>query len=340
MIEEESPKTTVLDEEEVQEVRGLLEDAENDDVLIGEEEGINDSFVLPDEENAEEEALDFDALIGSGTPEAAEPDESLDLEGFDFPEESEGEDESAEEPLDLDALIGTDTPDAAEADEPLDLEGFDFPEESEEVSETPRAGEEAFTLDEGFDFDDNPGLSDTETPAPKEEPDEEFDFGDFPELLGAEDEREETPVMDDEEFGELELKIREAVDELEPEDLECELDEEVLGDLHLGSDEAFGSLDELDTLDERELKLAIGEAVDEAFDAEPAVQEELGAAIAADTPVERAMDRAGDTQAADATPAEGVEALQALLKALADENVAKSLKGLNISININFGNDK
>ena len=37
---------------------------------------------------------------------------------------------------------------------------------------------------------------------------------------------------------------------------------------------------------------------------------------------------------------EGVEALQALLKALSNENVAKSLKGLNISININFGNEK
>ena len=39
------------------------------------------------------------------------------------------------------------------------------------------------------------------------------------------------------------------------------------------------------------------------------------------------------------TAAEGVEALQALLKALANEDVAKSLKGLNITININFGKD-
>ena len=41
-----------------------------------------------------------------------------------------------------------------------------------------------------------------------------------------------------------------------------------------------------------------------------------------------------------AHPQEGMEALQALLKALSNEEVAKSLKGLNISININFGNDK
>jgi hypothetical protein len=40
------------------------------------------------------------------------------------------------------------------------------------------------------------------------------------------------------------------------------------------------------------------------------------------------------------SPAAGMEALQALLKALSNDEVAKSLKGLNISININFGNDK
>jgi len=35
-----------------------------------------------------------------------------------------------------------------------------------------------------------------------------------------------------------------------------------------------------------------------------------------------------------------MEALQALLKALSNDDVAASLKGLNISININFGNEK
>jgi len=38
-----------------------------------------------------------------------------------------------------------------------------------------------------------------------------------------------------------------------------------------------------------------------------------------------------------ATANQGVEALQALLQALSNQEVAKSLKGMNISINISFG---
>ena len=37
------------------------------------------------------------------------------------------------------------------------------------------------------------------------------------------------------------------------------------------------------------------------------------------------------------TPVDGVEALKALLKVLSNEDVAATLKGMNLSINISFG---
>jgi hypothetical protein len=103
--------------------------------------------------------------------------------------------------------------------------------------------------------------------------------------------------------------------------------------------------DELDMLDERELKRAIGEEIE---DDEPAVYSDEGdISLAAET-LDEVMSEAGFLEESseafeeedNVSHAEGVEALQALLKALSNENVTKSLKGMNISININFGNDK
>ena len=171
-------------------------------------------------------------------------------------------------------------------------------------------------------------------------------------LASLEEEISAASAMDDSELENLELKIQEAVDELSPEDLDLEmesdgfdmdLDEAILGELDAQENEADESLglSELDMLDERDLKLAVGEEVADEEDFE---LEESEAADLEEEPFEESEYPSGEPSAVvnveSAAPAEGVEALQALLKALANEEVAKSLKGLNISININFGNEK
>lgn len=179
------------------------------------------------------------------------------------------------------------------------------------------------------------------------------------------DEPLDSPLSDDE-FEDLEQQIQEAVGELGAEDLESTLDDMDFSDLdleglenELSAGDDFSSLDEmdelegmagLDSIDEREIKLAIGEELDE----EPEIRvgsgehlslnlEALSEAMGKEAP---AMAHEGERDAQieqsekSNTPAEGIETLQALLKALSNEDVAKTLKGLSINININFGNDK
>jgi hypothetical protein len=118
-----------------------------------------------------------------------------------------------------------------------------------------------------------------------------------------------------------------------------------------GLDDDLNALDmgELDGLDEREIRLAIGEEVEDeeceiragsgehaSLDVE-ALSEAMGKlpALALDE-----LDLIEPEETQESSPAAGMEALQSLLKALSNDEVTKSLKGLNISININFGNDK
>ncbi|MEW5831584.1 MAG: hypothetical protein AB1763_01945 [Campylobacterota bacterium] len=328
--DDEAPKTAVLDSEEVQEVQGLLEAAESD-ALIEEDEitvkGIDD-FGVPEKPEIEDDAFDFEGLVESEKTDLSEAEE-FDLEGLLGAESDETAVETKSDVAVEEAPVAPESPD----------EELMFEDSLEEM-----AGEEV-----------------PENLLPALEEDEAFDFGeDFAEagLLSEESEEAATlpdlsesdeMLMDDDAFGELEFQIQEAVDELEPEDLDMELDAGVLEEFDLG-DEGTGSggFDEFDTLDERELKLAIGEEVEE----EPEIR--VGGSEFASLGAEALAEASGNLQAetlvpkeptaaeadTEGTHAEGVEALQALLKALSNEEVAKSLKGLNISININFGNDK
>jgi len=164
-------------------------------------------------------------------------------------------------------------------------------------------------------------------------------------------------LLEEDDFGDLELQIQDAVSgleaealdkELELDDFELDFDDALLEKLDLSDKEIVDTqdmegFDEFDMLDERELKLAIGEEVEE----EPEVgideedlflqTEELDEEMN-DTNLNEEVEQVASSTVSTAHT-EGVEALQALLKALSNEDVAKSLKGLNISININFGND-
>lgn len=299
-------KTNVLDHEEVQELQGLLDDT--------------DGFDVEDEDMLG--SLDEDVLqVFEAKSSEHELDDAMDE--FDFDEERLGlDDEPAkpiEEDLDEDDLLGS-------LD---DLAGMD--EEEAPASQAAEIADEIDDLDalllEGMEE-----LEEDEESLSQEIADD---------------------ALSDDEFGELEQQIQEAVGELGIEDLEQEFDGVDMEDI--GDFEGFG---DLDGLSERDIKLAIGEEVEEeepevrighgshaSLDAE-ALSEAMG-----ESSVAELDDEMGDgdlempmavkpTEDHHATPAEGMDALQALLKALSNEEVAKTLKGLSINININFGNEK
>lgn len=307
-FEHEEFLPAVLDHEEVEEVRGLLEDTENDELL-------------EDEESLSAGSGDFDfGELDMPEEETKNNPDLADFEGADLGEEPLSlSEKSDEEPL---------------SDDDFDFGELDMPEE-ETKNNLDLADFEGADLEDEIVSDDEELMND-----------EVFSE----EGSGS---AEEEPLSD-EAFDDLELQIQEAVDELEPADLDMEFDDTVLDGLdieYIPSDEAVSlaqdfkevhGFDELDMLNERDLKLAIGEEVEED---EPVIHvgESEHAALnseALDEAVELSEYKPIETADVQATHAEGVEALQTLLKALANEDVAKSLKGLNISININFGDTK
>lgn len=334
-FEEKLPETGILDQEEVQEVQGLLEDTEEEapdseeDITV---QGI-DELDFPEDET--ETSAQIDEL-------PSEIDEDS-FEELPVPDEVEGELLNFEDVLnDEEMKLGNES----SGQELLDEEDFGDLElssmlDEEDEKEGAALEEEVPEVEEDFGFDDEGTLDESGL-----------------------DDLDISNLMNDEELNHLESKIEDAVSGLESEDLERELatedfgvdfDDDLMEELNLESKESEEStevqkgesngLDELDMLDERELKLAIGEAVEEddfdndeidnmplnleAFDDEiidePEAAEEVSEAVADNKP---------------ASHTDGVEALQALLKALSNEDVAKSLKGMNINININFGNEK
>ena len=137
--------------------------------------------------------------------------------------------------------------------------------------------------------------------------------------------------MEEESLESLEAQIESAVSELSEDELAEEVDEETLLGIVNAADveeEIEAGLDELDMLDADELKAALGE--------------ELGGLEAGEAPEEEVTEEACEEalvpeSAKGVSPAEGIEALKTLMKALENEEVAKSLKGMNININISFG---
>jgi len=333
-------KTNVLDHEEVQELQDLLDDTDNfdiddelsldglmeDDEMASSNDTVSNDDLLESLDDDILQALESESLIGSAENELEDA-----MEEFDFGDELlADEEESAkgiEESLDEEDVLGS-LDDLLAFDEEFDdLVGLD--DEKETVAEAES------TVDEALDDLDALILDDLATM------DDDEEFSSLEAVGGS---------LSDDEFDELEQQIQEAVEELDIEDLEQGLDDVEMGDIG-----DFEGLGDLDGLSERDIKLAIGEEVEE----EPEVQvgndssldaEALSEAIEKSPMVE--LDDELETIDIDTeimgksieehhgTPAEGMDALQALLKALSNEDVAKTLKGLSINININFGNEK
>ncbi|DAB38615.1 MAG: hypothetical protein A2023_02030 [Sulfuricurvum sp. GWF2_44_89] len=320
-FDEKLPETAILDQEEVQEVQGLLEETEEDDFA----QELNDMNL-----SSEESAL----------PSVTEDDFSFD-----------------------DDLLPHE--DTLSHKELLDEDDFDDIEFSTSLEESAGADEdeELLSLSEANPSEGENGLDEMDISSLMEEdellPMNEETLSDDESTL---DEMDISTLMDDDELGDLESKIEDAVStldegelerELESDDFGLDFDDAALDELTVNQEESAElerddseDFDELDMLDERELKRAIGEEIE---DDEPAVYADEGdESLVAETLDEVMNESPSFLEETDeeseevetASHAEGVEALQALLKALSNENVAKSLKGMNISININFGNDK
>ncbi|MFA6188489.1 MAG: hypothetical protein WC680_04330 [Sulfuricurvum sp.] len=334
---EVAAKTNVLDHEEVQELQDLLDDTDNfdsDDELPLDEEDeeseISDDVSANDEQSDEDflksldddiqQALESDSETGSVESEL---DDALDE--FDFDEELLGhEDEEPIKTID-ESIDDEDFVDSLDDLLTMDEEEAKEPSAEEAMRDDTLDDIDAFMLDDLAKMDEDEELSSLES---------------------------EGDALSDDEFGELEQQIQEAVEELGIEDLEQEFDE-----VEMENFGEFEGLADLDSLSERDIKLAIGEEVEE----EPEVRvghsnhSSLDAEALSEALDEVAVDELGDefeemnidvesvgdlVEEHHGTPAEGMDALQALLKALANEDVAKTLKGLSINININFGNEK
>lgn len=138
-------------------------------------------------------------------------------------------------------------------------------------------------------------------------------------LLEAE---EEVEVETEEEIDiDIASQIENSVEDLSEEDLESEIDEGTLLNIVSG---------DLDSLTSRDMKIAVGEDVDSV---EAEVLEEDTASI------EEEIEEDVRVEETVIEENKGVEALKNLLAALSDKNVAASMKGMKISINITLGDD-
>ena len=141
---------------------------------------------------------------------------------------------------------------------------------------------------------------------------------------------ETVPVNDEEidednfNFDTLEDEIQSAVGALSQDDLDQEIDLN------------FDDLDEFATLDEKSLKIALGEEVEDVNEDELMLDDELFSEAEHELSEEIVPTMKEELSA---THTDGVDALKTLLKALSNEDVVASLKGMNVSINISFGNN-
>lgn len=322
-----SSKTTkgVLDKEELQEVQNLLDEteAEDDDML--------EDFDLEDD-------LEFDEDNKKLENELLE-----DSDDFSFDEEIDAKDELLED------LTDDTAPTSPSMEDDLDFakedDDFSFEEdakEEENLFDEDEMKEEEFSFDETKIDEDEFSFDEESKEEQSSFDEEELSFDDTQEDLLDENiskaEETDTPIEDDFEdetdFDEesfdnegddlktLESKIESAVKELSNEDLESEVDEDMLLDI--------------DSLTSRDLKLAIGEEVEEDEFTEPQSKPLYNESLKEDAQVQKSIAHDGDDNSSN----EGVEALKKLLKALSNEDVAASLKGMKININITLGDNQ
>ncbi len=318
-LEHDTAMNSVLDKDELQEVQNLLEETELeedlgfDDSDLELEELEEDEEVSSQKAEAEAEEVEEDEEVSSQKAEA-EAEEVEDL-GFD---DSDLELEELEKNKEVEDL-GLDDSDLEleELEKNKEVEDLGFDDSDLELEELEKNKE---VEDLGLDDSD---LELEELEKNKEVEDLGLDDSDL-ELEEDKESKENKELEEDlesaetstDEFEDLESQINSAVQALSDEDLQTEVDQDLLFNI--------------DSLSSRDLKLAIGEEVndeefDENLDEDFQKVEEFEEDLLSD---EDSIEKDGN---------EGVEALKKLLKALSSEDVVASLKGMKISINITLG---
>jgi uncharacterized membrane protein len=336
--DEENLGESVLDDEEAQKVKDLLD--ENEEELSFEEEVQSDiesleldEFEFDEEELSLEDDEDDLESVESETeqPETEEEDTSstYDLE-LDLEDEADA-DISLEDSFDLEDEV-----EALEDEELQELETATVEELEDEIDEIvtdelyAKEGDLAFDLALDLEDEADADIShDIIDELSLDEVPEETEANEEPEELAESEEVEETedvtePMQEMEDVN-LEDEIQNAVENLTQEDLESELDEDTL--LQIATNE----IDPLAELTSKDLKMALGEEVDEQE------SEVSNDAEVIDTPEIAEIE---ETQAD--VPLEqnsGVQSLKKLLEVLSDKDIAASLQGAKISINITLGDN-
>ncbi len=316
-LEEFNTEELEVEEEELDQSEDLEEGLtlEDDDLELSEELELE----LDDELLLKEEPEEVNTSSSSEEEESTDLDELEDELMFDE-EEAESEiDKAVTEELALDE-------DVDEPEEELELDD-ELTLEEEVNTSTSSEEEESADLEELEEF----SSEELELEEDVEESEEEIaDLDELNEEFGSKELELEEKVEEPEAELDLETQIENAVEELSDEDLESELDEETL--LEIATNE-ISSIDSFDSLTSNDLKLAIGEEVNTEIPE-----------ISSDETNLESFDETQEDATATATASEevetnSIEALENLLAALKDKNVAASMKGTKININITIGDE-
>ena len=271
----------------------------------------------------------FSRDVGSNAEEAVVLDDLDAMENFDESEDITDDLDSLDDLGDLGDLDDDDDSDI------MNLDDIDLDDDEDGILDTDEAQKVKDLLDEtSEDIEDLESVDDEDLDLDldgllDDEIDDELELEEDLELEEElelpdelEEEEEELELPDEVEEVEEELELPDELEE-EEEDLEAQIESAVS---ELSEEDLQSEIDSLDGLTARDLKLAIGEDVDD-------LEEEPKEQIVDETDEQTIEeDTTQDTQ-------DGVEALKNLLKALTDKNVAASMKGMKISINITLGDN-
>ncbi len=353
MLEELPSDESISIDEEIAEDGGILDEEELKEVqdLLKEEENVSFDDDLSDDEHFEIEAGDSVGLpMKSVSNEEQELRESETETASDMEEDKMKEDDDVE----LDVLLD-ELEDEPEIDEAADSDTWS--EEKEEMEDEKNAdlSKESISQDEivteedvetlleksGLEFNDN----------------DEFDDENLEKLLEEEsnkeaEDKEETPTelseeiqerqnrMEEEKKAAYETKSVEGVSSVEEIEKEIEAAEANMSPQELEGELESGFLDDLNLLDEKSLKEALGEEMadedsskkyqneQEEIEEEKRTQEALQELP---EPTSNKRDKAAEKGS--------VEVLKKLLEVLSDADIAASLDGKKITINITIGDE-
>ncbi len=315
----EDMSDSILDKDDLKEVQNLLSETEKDEddfeLELDDEDVKNNKAsvdTLEDELDFEDEELEEELMDDSKSiaKELASTEEDEDDFNLEF------EDEELEDELVDDSKSTAKELASAKVEE--DEFGLDFEDDSELA--------DADELEEELDFEDDE-LSDNLSSI-ADEPKASGDFEDA--LDGLEDDKDDSADLEDDfedlegEGENIESQIEKAMQNLSEEDLQSEIDGDILLDF--------------DSITSRDFKMAIGEEVseDDIVQETQEITNELDEEFSEDLShmIENEETIEEESQSDNS---DGVESLKKLLAALSNEDVAASLKGMKISINITLG---